>query len=103
MMGRAVQGALGLALPWLLSIDREGNIVRPEGVPPPEVVQTALLEPGSDPRAKGLHSSRPLFCWAVGPGQCWTPSLTVGGSGILRPSPANRGARGGAGREQRGS
>lgn len=37
-----------------------------------------LLEPGSKPRAEGLHSSRPLFCWAVGTGQCWAPGLTVG-------------------------
>lgn len=47
MMGRAVQGALGPALNQLLSTDREADIMRPEGVPLPEAVQTALQEPGS--------------------------------------------------------
>ena len=48
------------------------------GWPAPGSGAEALLEPGREPRAEGLHSSRPLFCWAVGTGQCWAPSLTVG-------------------------
>lgn len=82
-MGRAVQGTLGPALQRLLSTDRERDIMRPEGVPLPEAVQTALLEPGS----KSMLTDPPL---SRAQPAIQTPVLLGRGDGAVLGSGTNR-------------
>lgn len=74
VMGRAVQGALGLALPWLLSVDREGGIERPEGGPPPEAVQRFSWSRGASPEQRACTHPDPCSAGPWGRGSAGLPA-----------------------------